>query len=280
MTRTSLARLAGPERCWLAEGIIWDDRTAEAVWVDIHNGDLLRNLDEPVRTHLDETVGAVALAADGGLLVAGHRGLIAIAADGAVSHGPSLVGEASRLNDGIVDPQGRFIVGSAAIGETSHDERLLRISPDGTVETLRSGLSLSNGLGILGDGTLLHIDTWVKTVSALVDGAWVTMLDDFEHYPDGLTVDSEDCIWIAMYGGGCVNRYSRSGELLEVVTIGTVEATCPGFIGPDLTTLAITSGRESATDELAGAIFLAEVDAQGTTENRWAGSTSHPYWLT
>jgi sugar lactone lactonase YvrE len=277
MTRSTRARLAGLQRYWLAEGIIWDDRAGEAIWVDVHNGDLYRNLDSPRRTHLDSTVGAVALADDGGLLVAGHRGLIAIAADGAVSRGPDLVPAASRLNDGIVDPQGRFLVGSGAIEGRSDDQQLLRVSPDGSVEVLRSGLSLSNGLAFAADGTLFHVDTWVKRISALRDGEWVTVLDDFEGYPDGITIDADDHLWVALYGTGSVQCLTLEGELLETVTIDTPEATCVGFL-PD--GLAITSGAETAADAKAGAIFLAPVEATGRPENRWAGSTAAPYWTT
>src|SRR6187455_1084410 len=106
MTRTYRARLATSERYWLAEGILWDDRADAraglALWVDIHNGNLVRDLEHPVSTHLDTTVGAVALAADGGLLLAGHRGLIAISSEGDVSYGPDLLDgrEGARLNDG------------------------------------------------------------------------------------------------------------------------------------------------------------------------------------
>jgi sugar lactone lactonase YvrE len=277
MTRTSHARLAGPHRYSLAEGIIWDDRAGIAVWVDIDSGDLVRDLENPVARHLDTTIGAVALAEDGGYLVAGHRGLIAIAADGAVSRGPDLVGAASRLNDGIVDPQGRFIVGGAPIGGRSDDQQLLRISPDGAVEVLRSGVTLSNGLAFSADGTLFHVDTWVKTISALRDGQWVTVLDGFDGYPDGITIDTEDRLWVALYSAGRVERYTLEGELLETVTIDTPEATCIGFLPQGL---AITSGAESARDANAGAIFLADVDAGGKPENRWAGSTTTPYWRT
>lgn len=275
---STAARLAGPERYLLAEGILWDDRAGEAVFVDIAGGDLVRNLDTPVRTHLDTTVGAVALAEDGGYLVAGHRGLITVAPDGAISRGPDLLRQASRFNDGIVDPQGRFLVGGAPLGVHTNDEQLLRISPDGTVEVLREGITLSNGLGFLADGTLLHVDTYRKTVNALRDGTWEVMIDGFTGTPDGITVDAEDCIWVAHYDGFEARRYTQQGELIDVVTIGTQEATCVGFIGPDLATLAITSAQESATDELAGAIFVSDVGVRGRLEHRWAGSTVTPYW--
>jgi len=275
MTRTSTARLVGPQRYSLAEGILWDDRAGLAVWVDIHNGDLVRDLAAPVRTHLDSSVGAVALAEDGGYLVAGRSALITVAPDGTVSHGPDLIDPArARFNDGIVDPQGRFIVGTVSLGENV-DQVLLRIAPDGTVETLRTGITLSNGLAFTADGTMLHVDTYAKTVSALRDGEWVTVLSAFEGYPDGITVDADDRLWVAQYGAGLVQRFTLDGELLETVTIDTPEATCVGFLPEGL---AITSGAESATDPNAGAIYLAEVDATGVPENRWAGSTSRPFW--
>ena len=278
MTRTSTARLAGTERYSLAEGILWDDRANLAVWVDIHNGDLVRNLDAPERTHLDTSVGAVGLAEDGGYLVAGRTALITVAPDGSISRGPDLVDPArSRLNDGIVDREGRFIIGSASIGERTDDEVLLRVSPDGSIETLRTGVTLSNGLAFSADGTLFHVDTWVKTISALRDGEWVTVLDDFEGYPDGITIDSEDRLWVAQYNGACAQRFTLDGELLETVEISTPEATCVGFLPQGL---AITSGAESATDANAGAIFLADVDATGVPENRSAGSTTRPFWTT
>ena len=278
MARTSSARVATTQRYSLAEGIIWDDRAGEAVWVDIDGGDLVRNLEVPVALHLDTTVGAVALAEDGGYLVAGRSALIAVAPDGSVSRGPDLIDPAeARLNDGTVDPQGRFLVGTVSLGEHVN-QQLLRISPNGSVEVLRTGITLSNGLVFTADGTLLHVDTFGKTISALRDGAWVTVLDSFTGYPDGITVDSDDRVWVAQYGAAMVQRFTLDGELLETVEIGTSEATCVGFIGADLGMLAITSGREEATDDLAGAIFVADVDATGAPENRWAGSTSAPYW--
>jgi sugar lactone lactonase YvrE len=103
------------------------------------------------------------------------------------------------------------------------------------------------------------------------------VVDDFSGHPDGMTVDAEDGIWVAQYGAAMVQRFTLDGELLETVRISTPEATCVGFLP---TGLAITSGAENATDADAGAIFLAEVDATGVPEHRWAGSTTRPYWNT
>jgi L-arabinonolactonase len=95
-------------------------------------------------------------------------------------------------------------------------------------------------------------------------------------YPDGLIVDADDNLWVAQYGAGLVQQFALDGTVLSSIELDTPEATCVGFVGPGL--LAITTGRESATDANAGAIYLAEVDATGKPENRWAGSSTHPYW--
>lgn len=277
MARSYRARIATDQRYSLAEGIVWDDRARTALWVDIHAGDLVRDLDAPMAVHIDTTVGCVALADDGGLVLAGHRGLVVVSTEGVVSHGPDLLGERRevRLNDGAIDPQGRFVVGTIALGERTNKEQLLRVSADGAVEVIRTNVTLSNGVAFSSDGTLHHVDTFAKTVSALRGDEWVTVLDDFTGYPDGLTIDAADNLWVAQYGVGLVQQFSPLGELLASVAVDTPETTCPGFVPGGL---AITTGRESATDANAGAIYFADVDALGTPEHRWPGSTSRPYW--
>jgi sugar lactone lactonase YvrE len=290
MPREYRAATASSMRFSLAEGVIFDDRADTVRWVDIDGGDVVQNLADPQTVHVDRTVGAVALAEDGGLLVAAHRGLATISPTGEVSLGPDLLGdrEAVRLNDGIVDAQGRFLVGTLSLGGPSTSEQLLRISPDGTVEVLRSGIRLSNGLGFSPDGsTLYHTDTFARTISSHPYDAsarenwdsqnWTPVLTDFTGNPDGMTVDSNGNLWVAEYGAARVQCFSPDGELLDRVDIGTPESTCPGFIGPGM--LAVTSGREQARDAEAGAVYTCAVDASGPTENRWAGSTTTPYWI-
>ncbi len=287
MSRIYRATTVSSQRYSLAEGIIADDRTGITYWIDIDGGTVGSNLAAPTLVHVDSTVGAVALAADGGLLVAGHRGLAVIDTNGVISYGPDLIPDhaGSRLNDGIVDPQGRFVIGIKQLVGPSTTEVLLRVSPDGAVETLRTGLTLSNGLAFSPDGgTLYHVDTMVKQISAHPYSAsaewdvndWTLVLDEFTGHPDGITVDSDGNLWVAEYGAARVQQFSPAGELLDRVDIGTPEATCPGFIAPGL--LGITSGREVARDAEAGAIYTCEVDAVGLPEHRWAGSTSAPYW--
>lgn len=282
----------------LAEGVLWDDRHGLVRWVDIWKGRVLAGTLEGDRLTtvsdltLGQTVGAVALAKDGGLLVAASRGLATISPAGEVAFGPDILGEREgvRLNDGAVDPFGAFVIGTLALGQESGIEQLLRVHPDGSVELLRDGIRLSNGVAFSPDGeTIYHVDTWAGTVARHAYGTgefdrdepWVTVLDGLDGHPDGLTVDSTGALWVAQWGASRVSQHAPTGELLDVVFVDAPQVSCPGFVGPLLDRLAITSGQEglaTITDH-TGAIFLADVGTTGLPPYRWAGSTTTPYWL-
>jgi sugar lactone lactonase YvrE len=281
----------------LAEGVLWDDRAALVRWVDIWSGRVLSgrleedHLTDIQAVELGQTAGAVALAEDGGVLIAAARGLATIGPDGVVSFGPDLLGDRRdvRFNDGSVDPQGRFVVGTLALGEETGEEVLLRVSADGAVETLRTGIRLSNGVAFSPDGTtIFHVDTLANTISRHSygpgpfdrDEPWVPVIHDLPHSPDGLTVDSDGMLWVAQWGGSSVRRHAPTGELLDIVEVDATQASCPAFVGPDLATLAITTAQEGLhgwTDQ-SGAIFLADVGATGLPVPRWTGSTTSPFW--
>jgi len=277
----------------LAEGVIWDDRASLVRWVDIWKGRVLagrldgETIVDITEVELGQTAAAIALADDGGLLIAAARGLATISPDGVVSFGPDLLGDRGnvRLNDGTVDPQGRFVVGSLSLTDDTGTEALLRVSQDGGVETLRSGVRLSNGVAFSPDGRLIyHVDTFARTVSrhpydAEVFNAWETIIR-FDRYPDGLTVDADGDLWIAEYDGGRVVHADAEGRRIDVVTIDAAQATCPAFVGPELGILAITSAQEGLDDwsDQSGALFLADVGATGLPVTHWPGSTTTPYW--
>jgi len=279
----------------VGEGIIWDWRVGLIRWVDITRGLLFAGrlegdrIVETGRHDFGQTVGAVALAEDGGLLVALARGLATVSTAGEVSVGPDILDRPDvRLNDGAVDPHGRFIVGTLRLAGESHDQELLRVSPDLSVEVLRGGLGLSNGVAFSRDGgTIYHVDSLAKTVSSHsyrtgefdADEPWKVVLDDFPALPDGLVVDGDGMLWVALWGGGRVQRYAPTGELLAEVRVAASQASCPSFIGPDLDILAIATaaeGQEGLGDE-SGAIFLVRTGATGLPEPRWRGQTAFDY---
>jgi sugar lactone lactonase YvrE len=291
MTQEFRAVEAGPERYDLAEGVLFDDRAGLLRFVDIREGRVLSaRLDgdrivDATAVSLGETVGAVALADDGGLLVAAARRLATVAPDGDIAFGPEIVTDDRpvRFNDGGVDPQGRFVVGTLSLAEPVGRERLLRISPDGSVETLRDGIQLSNGLGWSPDGaTIFHIDTLAKTLSTHSygpggfdpDEPWADVPVDFPGHPDGLRVDAEGMLWVAQFSAGCVVRYSPDGRELGRVLVDAQQPTCVGFVGERL---VITSAIEHLTPEQRvpadGALFVADVGVAGLPPFRWGGST-------
>jgi sugar lactone lactonase YvrE len=284
----------------LAEGIIWDEREGLARWVDLREGRVLAGKVDGDRlvvtsvVEMGQSAAALAMAEDGGILVAGARGLATISPAGQISFGPDLLGQQRnmRLNDGTADMFGAFVVGSLTIGGYTGQESLLRIFPNGKVETLRTGVRLSNGIAFSPDGeTIYHVDTAARTVSSHPYGfdplsdhqPWVTVLNenDLPTLADGLTVDSEGMLWVALFGGSEVRRYTPLGELLDTVSVDATQVTCPGFVGPDLDRLAISTAREGLESSTSGdgAIFLADVGTTGMHAHRWAGSTTTPYWL-
>lgn len=281
----------------LAEGILWDDREDVVRWVDIWRGFVFsgrldkRLIVDITATRIGQTAGTVALTEDGGLLIAAARGLAVISPDGTLSFGPDLLGdrEKVRLNDGSVDPQGRFVVGSLALDDGADREVLLRVSPDGTTETLRTGIGLSNGVAFSPDGTtIFHVDTGANTVSSHsygpgafdVDEPWTTVLADLPAFPDGLAVSADGSLWVAQWGGSSIRRHAPTGELLDIVHVFATQASCAAFVGPDLDTLAITTAQEGLDgwSDASGAIFLADPGARGLPSFRWRGSTTTPYW--
>jgi len=284
----------------LGEGVIWDDRAERVRWVDIGKGRVLSGalqngrIEDVHELSIGQTAGAVALAEDGGLLVAAARGLATVSVEGVLSFGPDLLGDraGARLNDGSADRFGAFVVGSLSLDGETGDDELLRVYPNGRIETLREGVRLSNGVAFAPDGrTIYHVDTLARTVSRHSYGPgpfdrreqWVTVLDegDLPAHPDGLTVDAAGMLWVAQYGGGSVRRHSPSGELLDVVHVDAEQATSASFVGADLGTLAITTAQEglATTTDGSGAIFLACAGVTGLPARCWAGSTVKPYWL-
>jgi len=276
----------------LGEGPVWDAPRQRLLWVDItagtvHEGRLDGERVVPTRSRvLDRTVGAVVCARDGALLVAGTEALLVVTGDGDVLPGPAVLpaGAGRRLNDGACDPAGRFLVGSLAFDDRPGGEVLVRIEPDATVTTLDSDLTLSNGLGWSPDGSLLYsIDStpgvvWVRAYEP--DGSVGPRRELLrpDGTPDGMCVDADGSLWIAIWGAGQVRRYSPAGELTGVVEVDAPHVSSVAFVGPDRDRLLITTATKDMTDEKlrrypdAGRLFLAEPGATGHPTTPWAGT--------
>jgi sugar lactone lactonase YvrE len=265
------ARPAADETYRLAEGPVWDGPRDRLLWVEIeagavHSGRLTADGVEPTATAVvDRTASALAVGHTGDLLVAGTETLLLIGADGAVAPGPRLLPEGGgrRLNDGRCDPDGVFLVGSMRFDERPGGEELFRVGPDRSVTTVDDGLSLSNGLGWSPDGSLFYsIDTIPGVVHVRGRDGDRRVFLDLDVSPDGMCVDVDGNLWIAIYGAGEVRRYAPSGDLTGVVEVGEAEVTCPAFVGPGLDRLLITTRPR---------LFIADVGAVGLPATPWAG---------
>jgi sugar lactone lactonase YvrE len=185
-----------------------------------------------------------------------------------------------RMNDGACDPQGRFWAGTMAYDESPGAGTLYRLELDGMCSTMLTGLTISNGIGWSPDGRTMYLsDSGAGLVEAFdFDGATgaiggrrtLVYIDQPGMAPDGLAVDEEGDIWVALYGGWAVNRYGPEGSLRATLDIPVAQTTSCAFGGDDRRTLFVTTGRERLDEAAlegqpdAGRVFaVSGLDARG-----------------
>jgi sugar lactone lactonase YvrE len=236
----------------LAEGPTWDAARRRLLWVDIEGCELHvldKGDDRAVR--LDAMVTAAAPTADGAVLVALADRLALVELDDAavttvvrLPHGPAL-----RSNDGACDAAGRFWIGTMAFDLTPGAGALYRY--DGELRRVLDGVTLSNGLGWTRDDTRMYfIDSAEYRVDIfdfdLASGKLderrpFVAIDKSDGIPDGLTVDDEGGVWVALYGGGRVHRYDERGCLDTVLEVPGENVTSCCFGGEDGRSLFVTT---------------------------------------
>lgn len=183
----------------------------------------------------------------------------------------------NRLNDAHVDAAGRLWFGTMDDDETRPNGVLYRFDKRG-LKRCDDGYVITNGPATSPDGrTLYHIDTLQRLIYAfdldtngsLTGRRIFARIPDTDGYPDGPTVDAAGCVWVGLFGGWGVNRYSPAGELLEKVSLPVANCTKAAFGGDDLRTLYVTTAWKGLTDEqraqqpLAGGLFAGRVDTPG-----------------
>jgi sugar lactone lactonase YvrE len=236
----------------LAEGPRWDAAARRLLWVDIEGCKLhVVEGGEDRAIGLEAMVCAAAPTSGGAVLVAlADRLVLVDLADESVRtlvrlpHGPAL-----RSNDGACDAAGRFWIGTMALDQTPGAGALYRY--DGTLQRVLDGVTLSNGIGWTRDDTqMYYIDSPVQRVdlfgfelaSGRVDDRRpFVSIDERDGIPDGLTVDDEGGVWVALYGGSCVHRYDESGRLDAVLEVPAENVTSCCFGGDDGRSLFVTT---------------------------------------
>ncbi|GAB3246899.1 SMP-30/gluconolactonase/LRE family protein [Chitinimonas naiadis] len=185
-----------------------------------------------------------------------------------------------RLNDAKADADGAIWFGSMHNDDYSRNAgKLARLDPDGRWQVLDEGYHICNGPAVSRDGRrLYHTDTYLARTYVYAiqpDGTlgaralWRQFDSEQEGSPDGMTVDAEDCVWIAQWGGSRVCRYSPSGELLTTIPLAASQPASLAFGGEGYRTLFITTAREAmdaaalAAEPLAGGLFAVEPGVAG-----------------
>jgi sugar lactone lactonase YvrE len=282
------AELVLDARAALGEGPVWDARAGELLWVDIMAG-LVHRFDPATgadRTlDVGQPVGAVVPRTAGGYLLAVRDGF-AVADEGGVRLVAQLDHDrhSLRMNDGACDSNGRFWAGSMHLDEVADAGSFYRLDPGRSPRTMLDGVTISNGVGWSPDDTVMYyVDTPTLGVDAFdydaASGAIsnrrrLVTIEDGAGWPDGLVVDAEGCVWVALWDGWAVRRYSPDGTLLGLVEVPAARVTKPAFGGPELADLYITSAAPDGPDpkqQHAGGIFLVQPGVRGLPANAYAG---------
>jgi sugar lactone lactonase YvrE len=270
------------------EGPVWHADWPGLRWVDMLAGDVLE-LDAATgrvgRHHVGRVAAALRPRADGGVVLALERGFAL--ADARLTEvrelGELWTDPEVRMNDGDCDPDGRFYCGSMAYDETPGAGSLYRLDPDGSTTVVVTGVTISNGLGWSPDGhTAYYVDTPTRRVDAfdydpaggLTGRRTVVRVPGDAGAPDGLTVDADGRLWVALWGGAAVRCYRPDGRLEHELTLPVSQVTACTFGGPELDELYITTSRQGVPDgeqAEAGALFRARPGVRGQPARRFAG---------
>ena len=257
------------ERSDLGESPLWHQAEGAFYWVDINAGIVFR-LDPGSGSvdvvHSGEMVTALGEVDGGGLLMVSSE-RISILGDGSVTTiTPLSLGDAVRTNDGKLDPRGRLWFGTMDLGERHPIAELFLLEGDQVV-AVEDGVILSNGLGWSPTGELFyHVDSvrrllyrydydldtgLARNREVLVDMSGGT------GFPDGMTVDVEGNLWVAMYSGSRIDVFDPAGGLVHVESLEVRRPTSLAFGGDTLTDLYVTTA--------INGLDPAEVDAQPLT---------------
>jgi sugar lactone lactonase YvrE len=269
----------------LGEGPCWDQASNTLLFVDVTAGIVYRyrpNDGTVTRFAVGQEVGAAIPRASGGLVLALRDGIAVVDSDG---DPPRIVAPiegdnaGNRMNDARCDPAGRLWAGTMAFDFEPGAAALYRVERDYTYAKVVDRVTISNGLGWSPDGTAMYyIDSAENAVDVFdydVDEGCATgrrrlvSVPRAFGMPDGMTVDSEGHLWVAMFGGGRVVRYTPAGEVATTVTLPVTQVTSVTFGGSDLADMFITTAAcrldadELRSQPLAGATFVCRPGATG-----------------
>lgn len=290
-----MMELAVDGRHVLGEGIIWNERTGRLLWTDIESSELWSH--HPAsgaleRWPLPERLSSMALTGDDGRLLLGLASGLAFfdLANGELKricdvepHLPS-----TRLNDGRVDRQGRFVFGMFnQLEDPKHPiGGFYRLDHELRIERLPLGdVAIANSICFSPDGrTMYYADSATREIRCCdydPAGGGVDNLrlfaaaDAAPGDPDGSTIDAEGYLWSTRWGAGQVVRFAPDGSIDRVIELPAPQPTCPAFGGPDLDRLYVSSATvglspgELAAAPASGGVFVLPAGVRGLPEQRF-----------
>lgn len=291
--QTARASVAFPARAELGEGSLWDERLGRLLWVDIV-GSKVHVFRPANRSNLSfdvgQNVGTVVVTENDKLLLAQRDGFAWLDPDtGRVHPLEQLLGDLpnQRFNDGKCDPAGRFWAGTMVEKGPKGVGKLYCLDTELVVSTKIEGVTISNGLVWSSDcSSFYYVDTPTQEVvrydfdltsGAISNRSVVFRVPDEVGAPDGMTIDAEDMLWVALFGGSSVLRIDPTrGEVTFKVEVPASNVTSSAFGGVGLDELFITtarvglSERERAEQPLAGALFSVKLPFRGVPAHRFA----------
>lgn len=279
----------------VGEGPVWNVKEQVLYWVDIQ-GHTIHRLQPETGEHqvfdVGVAVGVLAFRQTGGLVLATKQGfalwdvhsqLVDFLVD------PEVGQAHKRFNDGAVDCQGRFWAGTMNEEEEKQKPEgvLYRLDSDGSVHVMDTGFIIPNGMGWSPDNTRMYVTDSSKHTIYLYDFDQHTGAIDHRRafvytpeeqgVPDGLTVDSEGCVWSAYWGGAKIVRYDPDGSVERVITLPVLQPSSCVFGGKNLNELYITSARKGLSDEqqkkypLSGDLFRLKTTIKGLEKFSFGG---------
>jgi sugar lactone lactonase YvrE len=280
---SDFTELAVP-RAALGEGPCWDAAAGVLYWTDVPAHRVHRLTGDGTHTEWDtgQPVGAVVPRAGGGLALAAKAGFLAMdPGTGSLSTlaavEPDIPG--NRMNDGACDRAGRFFAGTMAEDESPGAGSLYLLTADHQLTRLVTGVGISNGIGWSPDDRrMYYIDSlayrvdlfdYEPSTGAIGNRREFVRLGAGEVLPDGLAVDAEGGVWVALWGGSEIRRYAPDGRLTSGVDVPAANVTSCAFGGPDLRTLYITTA--AGPGRAGGALFACRVEVAGLPANPYRG---------
>ena len=255
----------------LGEGPIWSANTNSVTWTDItqntfHTADI--DTGKTLSFGVPSMVGAIAHSKEGGYIAATQKGFARIGVDGKYSPLHSFLPDDMRMNDGKVDPSGRFWAGSMALSFEKGRGSLYVLEKDNSYRSILDDITLSNGMGWSPDaqyfyyidsvpGVLKRFDYDLHTGHISNPKDLITF-DPSSGIPDGMSMSSDGKIVVALWDGGRIEIYEPSGEKVSEITLGVSRPTSCTFAGPNRDILIVSTasqGIDRADEPLAGKIL-------------------------